>query len=181
MTWSIEKIDHLIGTAVSSGIVLFFMYRRFRRNFGRQPLRRGRLKFRLGLFAVVSAVLLGRAIFSPAAALASAAGLCIGAGLAVWASRNTRFEEQAGKLCYIPHTYTGMVVSALFLGRVLYRLASTFSSGQAGFPGAGAGRFGGFSAVSQSPVTLLVFFVLAGYYMGYYFYLLRESRRIELD
>ncbi|MCX5792846.1 MAG: hypothetical protein NTY45_11635 [Elusimicrobia bacterium] len=179
MTWDVAKIDHLIGTAVSSGVVLFFIYRRFRHTFGRQLLRRGRLKLRLGLFAAAGAVLLAHALFSAAGALAGAAGLGIGAGLAVWAARHTRFQEEDGKLYYVPHTYTGMVVSALFLGRILYRFAARFSAGQSGLAGVAAGGFGSFSSASQNPATLSIFFVLAGYYAGYYYYLLRESGSLK--
>ena len=179
MTWDTAKIDHLIGAAATSGVVLFFIYRRFRRTFGRQLLRRGRMKLRMSLFAASGAVLLVHALFSAAGALAAAAGLSIGAGLAVWAARHIRFEELDGKLYYVPHTYTGMVVSALFLGRLLYRFAARYSAGQAGLAGIQAGGFGSFGSASQNPVTLSIFFILASYYAGYYYYLLQESGRLN--
>lgn len=40
-------LDHLLGSAISFGFILFLIYRRFRRNFGRQKLGHKRLKFRL--------------------------------------------------------------------------------------------------------------------------------------
>src|SRR5215469_12126548 len=120
--------DHIVGTLVSFGIILFFIYRRFRRNFGRQKLRPGRLKFRIWVLGIVGLLLLVPAFFSPLRALATAVGLGIGVSLALWAAKHTRFEKQDDTLYYIPHTYTGMVVTALFLGRLLYKIVFLSSS-----------------------------------------------------
>jgi len=180
MNWS---PDHLLGTAISFGLVLFFIYRRLRRNFGRQKLGRKRLKFRLWVLAILGLLLLIPAFFSPLRALATAAGLGIGVGLALWAAKHTRFEKQDGALYYIPHTYTGMVVTALFLGRLLYRLVavshSAFSLAMMDSGGASPGDFGGFSAISSNPVTRTIFFILVGYYVYYYWYVLHESEHLK--
>lgn len=174
---------HLLGTAISFGLVLFIIYRRFRRNFGRQLLKPGRLKFRIGLLGVIGALLLVPALLSPLQALATAAGLGIGITLALWAAKHTRFEQQDGKLYYIPHTYAGMVVSALFLGRIIYRFVvvspSLFSVITMDSASTGPGDLGGFSAISHSPVTRAIFFILVGYYVYYYLYVLRESQHLK--
>ncbi len=176
-------ISHFIGTALSFGLVLFFIYRRFRRNFGRQLLGRKRLTFRIWLLGIVGGLLLVPALFSPLRALATAVGLGIGIALALWAAKHTRFEKQDDKLYYIPHTYTGMVVSALFLGRIIYRfvvLSSSMTSlATMDAAGASPGDFGGFSAITNNPVTRAIFFILVGYYVYYYLYILRESEHLK--
>ncbi len=176
-------LNHIIGTAFSMGIVLFFIYRRFRRNFGRQKLGRGRLKFRMYLLGVIGMLLLIPALFSPIRALATAVGLGIGVGLALWAAKHTRFEKQDDKLYYIPHTYTGMVVSALFLGRFIYnvvvRSASLYSIFAMNSAGASPWDFGGFSTISNNPATRCIFFILVGYYIYYYGYVLHESEHLK--
>ena len=176
-------LGHFIGTALSFGLVLFFIYRRFRRNFGRQLLGRKRIKFRIWLLGIVGGLLIVPALFSPLRALATTVGLGIGIALAIWAAKHTRFEKQDDKLYYIPHTYTGMVVSALFLGRIIYRfvvLSSSMTS-LATMDAAGASPrdFGGFSAITNNPVTRAIFFILVGYYVYYYLYILRESEHLK--
>lgn len=177
------SLTHLIGTALTAALVLFMIYRRFRRNFGRQLLGRKRLTFRIWLLGIVGGLLLIPALFSPLRALASAVGLGIGVALALWAAKNTRFEKQDDKLYYIPHTYTGMVVSALFLGRIIYRFVvlspSLFSVITIDAGATSPGDFGGFSTISNNPVTRGIFFILVGYYVYYYWYVLHESKHLK--
>ncbi|HEU5398004.1 MAG TPA: hypothetical protein VFV77_01885 [Gammaproteobacteria bacterium] len=177
------SLDHLLGTAISFGLVLFFIYRRLRRNFGRQKLGRSRLKFRLWVLGILGLLLVVPAFFSPLRALATLVGGGIGVGLAIWAAKHTRFEKQDDTLYYIPHTYTGMVVTALFLGRLLYRLVavshSAFSVAMMDTGGASPGDFGGFSAISSNPLTRIIFFILVGYYCYYYWYVLHESEHLK--
>ena len=176
-------LNHLFGTALTFGLVLFFIYRRFRRNFGRQKLGRGRLKFRMYLLGGIGFLLLLGTLFSPLSALATVAGLVMGVALALWAAKHTRFEKEDDKLYYIPHTYTGMVVSALFLGRIIYRFVILSSSmGSLAFmdsAGASPGDFGGFSNISHNPVTRCIFYILVGYYVYYYWYVLHESEHLK--
>src|SRR5580698_1503266 len=177
------SLTHLIGTALTAALVLFMIYRRFRRNFGRQLLGRKRLTFRIWLLGIVGGLLLIPALFSPLRALASAVGLGIGVALALWAAKNTRFEKQDDKLYYIPHTYTGMVVSALFLGRIIYRFVvlspSLFSVVTVDANATSQRDFGGFSTISNNPVTRGIFFILVGYYVYYYWYVLHESKHLK--
>jgi hypothetical protein len=176
-------LNHFIGTALSFGLVLFFIYRRFRRNFGRQLLGRKRLKFRIWLLGIVGGLLFIPALFSPLRALATVVGLGIGIALALWAAKHTRFERQDDKLYYIPHTYTGMVVSALFLGRIIYRFVvlspTLFSVVTIDASSTSPADFGGFSTISNNPVTRAIFFILVGYYVYYYLYILRESEHLK--
>lgn len=175
--------NHLIQSLVFFGLVLFFLYRRFRRNFGRQKLRPGRLKFRISLLGMVGFLLLIPALFSPLRALATAAGLIAGIALAVWAAKHTRFEREDDTLYYIPHTYTGMVVSALFLGRIIYRIvfltSSMASVATMDATSVSPWDFGGLSAITGNPLTRCVFYILVGYYVYYYWYVLHESEHLK--
>jgi|SRR5579871_2240539 len=175
--------DHIVGTLLSIGLVLFFIYRRFRRNFGRQKLRPAALKFRIVLLCIIGGLLLIPTFFSTEKLLVTALGAGIGVALAIWAAKHTRFEKQDGTLYYIPHTYTGMVVSALFLGRILYKIVVLSSSGISVATTDGAfvspWDFGGLSAITGNPVTRCVFFILVGYYVYYYVYVLQESEHLK--
>ena len=103
-------LGHLLGTAISFGLVLFFIYRRFRRNFGKQPLRPKRMTFRIWVLGIVGFLLLPASFSSTVLALSLIVGLGIGVALGIWGAKHTRFEKHDDRLYYIPHTYAGMVV-----------------------------------------------------------------------
>lgn len=175
-------LNHIIEAAFIFGLMLFVFYRRFRRLFGRQKLNRGYLTFRMVLLCIVGGLLLLPTIFSRELALATLVGAAIGIGLAIWAAKHTRFERQDGTLYYIPHTYAGMVVSALFLGRIVYKIVAVSKSklGVATMDATPSiSDFGGFSGLYHNPITRLVFFILIGYYVYYYLYVLRESKHLK--
>ena len=178
-----QQLAHLVGTALTGALMLFILYRRFRRNFGRQPLKRQRLITRIWVLAVVGLLLMPFALFSWELRLATLGGLLIGAGLGVWGAKHTRFEMKDGVLHYIPHTYAGMVVSALFLGRLLYRFVvlspSMYSVVTIDTGTPSMSDFGGLSGISHNPATRFIFFILVGYYIYYYGYVLYESKHLK--
>jgi hypothetical protein len=148
------------------------LYRRFRRTFGRQPLVRGRLIARVVIFVLIgTALTLGARHY----ALQELGGLAVGTALALWGASRTRFETENGKRYYIPHTYTGIAVSLLFVGRLIYRLAQT--SGTLAAAG-GSAPPAGPTAAMQSPLTMGILFVLIGYYVCYYSWVLWKSQHI---
>ena len=175
-------VQHLVGSFVTITIVLALLYRRFRRNFGRQKLRPGYLIFRMVLLCVVGVLLLIPTFFSTELAVVTIVGVAIGVGLALWAAKHTRFLREDGVLYYLPHTYAGMVVSALFLGRIIYRFVVVSQSQYSVAtmdPNMGPGGLGGYSSIYHNPVTRLVFFILIGYYVYYYWFVLHESKHLK--
>jgi hypothetical protein len=150
------------------------LYRRFKRTFGRQPLAPARLIARIAIFLVLAVAL---SLSARRFALQELGGLCLGAALALWGASRTRFTTENGRRYYIPHTYTGIAVTLLFVGRLIYRFAQ--SSGAL----AGAGDTAptaGPKAAMQSPLTMGIFFVLIGYYVCYYSWVLWKSRHITV-
>jgi hypothetical protein len=86
----------------------------------------------------------------------------------------------ADQLYYVPHTYTGIAVSFLFLGRLAYRLVQAYGSLHANTALAATASkspFGG--DMVRSPLTLGLFFVLMGYYVCYYGAMLWKSKRVN--
>ena len=174
------EFEQLLGSALSAALVLFIIYRRFRRSFGRQRVSANRMVLRMVILAILGCLIAPGAMRAPDGAWALSVGLVLGLGLGVFAGQRTRFERQQEQLYYIPHTYTGMLVSALFLGRLLYRflvqrqqLAPSSAAAQS--PDAAL------MALYQNPVTLGVFFLLIGYYLYYYSYVLWESKHLKPD
>ncbi|HLW74237.1 MAG TPA: hypothetical protein VKT74_04145 [Gammaproteobacteria bacterium] len=174
-------INHFLAQAATVGLVLFIFYRRFRRLFGRQPLRPKRMMFRIVILSVLATLLLVPALFSWKLAVFLVLGSAVGVSLGVWGAKHTRFEKVDGALHYIPHTYAGMVVSALFIARIIYRFVTTshslFSTSTVDTT-PGIGEFGQANGYLH-PLTFLTFFMLAGYYVYYYSYVLYESKHLR--
>lgn len=160
-------------------LVLFVIYRRLRRSFGQQLLRPVRMQVRIGLLLVIGCLLLPVAFRSAAFGAAALAGIAAGVALAMWGAAHTQFLRVSGRLYYVPHTYTGIAVSFLFLGRLVYRLIQVYGNLDA-VPGAGtdaANPAMGPAGMLQSPLTLSLYFVLMGYYVCYYSMVLFKSKR----
>jgi len=174
-------MNNLIGSAIPMALIGWIMYRRIRRNFGRQRLRRGWMIFRLVVFSVIAAVLLPFALFSAGGAAATVLGAGFGVALAMWAAKRTRFLKDNERLFYIPHTYTGLVVSALFLGRFIYKIWGNKSLLGAVFTSSdpSLGEYGGWGSLASNPLTRALFYAYVGYYIYYYVYVLHESKHLK--
>ena len=168
-----------IGPLLIAILVVFAIYRRFRRSFGQQPLRPVRMQVRIVLLLVIGCLLLPAALRSAAFICAVLAGIVAGVALAMWGAARTRFLRVSGQLYYVPHTYTGIAVSLLFVGRLVYRLLQVSSTMHATHAAAADSASQGFAAAGmlQSPLTLGLYFVLMGYYVCYYSMVLWKSKR----
>jgi hypothetical protein len=160
---------------IFGALMVFAVYRRFRRNFGRQLLRPVRMKVRIGILLLLGAALTPAVLHGVDFALAEGIGAAAGVALALFGASRTRFARDGERLYYIPHTVTGVAVSALLLGRIVYRLAQ-FSQGGLGAAGGEAPSAN--ATMMKSPLTLGLFFVLIGYYACYYGWVLWKSQRI---
>lgn len=169
-----------IGPFLIAILVVFLVYRRFRRNFGQQLLRPGRMRARSILLIVVGCCLAPVAMRSVGFLSAVLLGLALGIGLAVWGAARTRFVRASGQLYYVPHLYTGIAVSSLFLGRLVYRLMRLYGARHA-LAAAGADRTFASAGMLRSPLTVGLFFVLVGYYVCYYSVVLWKSTRVVAE
>jgi hypothetical protein len=178
-----------IGPFLFAALVVFAIYRRFRRSFGRQPLRPTRMRVRMVLLTVLVCLMLPAALRSTQFLAAEIVGAALGICLAVWGAQRTRFLTHGGQLYYVPHTYTGIVVSLLFLGRLVYRIVQIYGGAHAS-PAAGAVAANAFASADRaqafapasmlkSPLTVGIFFLLAGYYLCYYGWVMWKSKHLE--
>jgi hypothetical protein len=158
-----------------AGIAVLLIYRRFRRSFGRQPIRPVRMWIRIVLLFVLSCSLLPFAFKSGQFLLAELAGATTGLALGFWGARHTRYATYEGRLHYVPHTYTGIAVSLLFIGRLVYRIVEWYAQNGAP-PGAAAVAS---APMMKSPLTVGLVFVVVGYYVCYYAMVLWKSNRIS--
>lgn len=169
-------------TILIAAAVLLILYRRFRRNFGRQPLRPKRMIFRAVLLAVICVLVLASPFRNLASDTAAAGGAVIGIALGFWALAHTRFETTAEGRFYTPNGYIGMIVVALFIGRLIYRFIVIYPlMHQAAREAAGNAQMSAapFAAYERSPLTVGLYFLLAGYYICYYVNVLVKCRETQ--
>ena len=152
----------LITPILIAALVVWGVVRRLRRTFGRQPVHSGRLWLRIGLLTLAGGLVVATSATRGAESFeALAAGLACGAALGYLGLRHTRFEVTPEGRFYTPHTYIGLAVTLLFLGRLLYRFLY-LSNGANGMFGADPSLA---AAYQKSPLTLGVFAMLLGYYL----------------
>ena len=146
-------------------LLLWRFYTRIRRNMGRQVSKAWRHWLSITLFPVLIALMTLSSLSAPLALTALWGGLAFGAALGFWGLKLTRFEHAEGGFFFTPNAYLGVGLSLLFIGRVLYRMTVLF-----GDDATGAATNPDFA---RSPLTLVIFGLVAGYYTTYAAGLLR--------
>ncbi len=140
-------------------LIIWRVYARIRRMVGRQRLSKVRPWITLIVFPLIIALLALATLPRPERLAILAGGLAIGIALAVYGLRRTKFEVAPEGFFYTPNAHLGIALSLLFVARILYRfveiyvLNPTVSRDMRDF--------------GNSPLTLAVFGLLAGYYIGY--------------
>jgi hypothetical protein len=163
-------------------MVVWAIYRRVRRSFGQQPLRPVRMRIRMGILLLLGVSFIPVALKSVQFLGAEVAGLVTGIALALWGASRTRYRSEGEQLYYLPHTYTGIVVSLLFIGRLAYRLSQAYLRNAVPLSGTDAETartIAGPAMNMQSPLTAGLVFVVIGYYVVYYGVVLWKARRIS--
>jgi hypothetical protein len=147
-----------IAPVLVGGLVAWGIYRRVRRNIGRQPLRPRRITISIAVFSVVSVLFIVASARHAPLLLGILGGLLAGSLLGLFGLRLTQFETTDQGHFYTPNTQIGVALSALFIGRMLYRFWVLRDSVTAT----------GHPPPFQSPLTFFIFGLIAGYYIVYY-------------
>lgn len=166
---------NLAPVAIMVPVLGFAVWRRVRSQFGRQPIRRGRMVARIVMFAVVGALVALGGLYNPRLLEGLAVGVALGAVLGTLGLRLTRFERSPdGSDGYIPNPWIGGLLTALLVARLAWRFLVVMPQMEHLPPGAGTPP-----AIGNSPLTLLVLGLLVGYYITYFSGLLIHHRRFE--
>jgi len=163
---------NVIAPLVIAPLIVWRLYARMRRNFGRQPIQPKRMWTRVAIFSVIALLVATQGLLDPRLAVGLTAGLVGGVALGIVALKLTRFEIDGQNDCYFPNPWIGMALTALFLGRLLYRFMVLY-------PEMSHGAAGGFGAYQRSPLTMAILGLLLGYYIAYYAGLLIHHRRVR--
>jgi hypothetical protein len=145
------------------GLFAWSIYRRIRRNIGRQKLRTGRIIFSIVILSLVCLLLmvegvaLQQTLHQWNMLLGFGGGLLLGTILGFFGLRLTRFETTEEGHFYVPNTQIGIALSILLLGRFAYRMWALqnvdYSSNH--------------PQALQSPLTFFIIGLVAGYYLVY--------------
>jgi hypothetical protein len=154
------------GSIVFIALIIWGAYRRIKRSIGRQPLRPVRSIISLVVLTLVSGLVLKFASNNTNALLAFGGGALLGAGLGIVGLRLTKFETTSEGHFFIPNTKIGIALSALFIGRILYKNLPLLLNGNNNTTNSGVDAQG-HPLIFQSPLTLLILGLTIGYYFIY--------------
>ena len=162
----------LLLPAGVAALVVWRVYSRVKRMVGRQRLSKVRPWMTVIFFPViVSLLFLGALIGHSESAFGLAGGVIFGCALGWYGLRLTKFEVTPEGMFYTPNAHLGIALSLLFIGRLAYRAVQLYAvSGSlvAADP----------NAFARSPITMVIFGTLAGYYVAYAIGLLRWKFRV---
>lgn len=171
-------MPHLVSWVVIVALLGWSMYRRVRRSITFQPLRPSRFTVRMVLFTVIGLLYLAGVIVQyPLDGVWAVIGLLLGGILAYFAIRTTEFRPNGGQWLYRPHSWIGVILIVLFIGRIAFR-AVEVSSALTNTTAAGPA---GMQAYQRDPLTTGVFFILIAYYLGYYTFLIWRYRHLRRE
>ena len=162
--------------AVLVPVVVLLLYRRMRRQIGRQPMQAWRIGLRLAAMAIAAIVLLliglGGAMGGSVAGLGVLAGLAGGIVLGGIGLRLTRFETTAEGRFYTPNPWLGIALACLMLGRLAYRFVVVRGVTDASL----ATDPNVLGTLHRSPLTLAIARLLVGYFLRFSLGLWRATR-----
>jgi hypothetical protein len=166
----------LLTPILIAALVVFGIVRRVRRTFGRQPVQPVRIWVRISVLTLAGGLIAATSAMRGAEMLeALIGGFACGAMLGYVGLRHTRFEVTPEGRFYTPHTYIGLAVTLLLLGRMAYKFLY-LSNGANGMLAADPN---GAAAYQSSPLTTGIFAVLVGYYLLFYGGVLLRTRAPE--
>ncbi|HVT34152.1 MAG TPA: hypothetical protein VHE37_01105 [Nevskiaceae bacterium] len=166
MSVVVHSLSGASTLAIFGPLMAWSVYGRVKRNVGPQPLKERTLWIRIG---ILLAILIGFTRIDDLLLLSTAAGLALGAALAQFGLRLTRYEFTPGGNFYIPNAWVGMAVSLLFVARIGYRMFVIY------------GTDGGMAAaMTRTPLTMGLLALVIGYYLAYYGGVLRQAKRHPL-
>lgn len=163
-----------ISTIVVLLLAVWVVYRvvlRVRRTFAWQRLNRRKLRTGVYMFGAVGLLFFLEGAFHPVSLVSDIAGLAAGGLLAYAGAALTRFERRDGQPHYRSSIWIGGTVTALFLGRLVYRFYTLFAMDGSGQPMGAAERLTAMGSGWTSGLMLIMF----AYYVVYNVLLMRRA------
>jgi hypothetical protein len=156
--------------AISVPLTGFLVYRRFKRTFGKQPIKRRSM---IGRSVVLSFIALVLVVTMPTLPMfaAAAGGLLFGTLAALYGFKKTVFDITEQGRFYTPDKWVGLAMTSIFLGRMVSRLLVLQQVG-AFDPADGPP-----AQLPRSPLTTGAFWLWSVYYVVFFALVLRHDSR----
>jgi Co/Zn/Cd efflux system component len=170
-----QLTPHVITPVILALLFAFVFWRRARRTFGRQPIRRKAMLARVAIYALVAVLVGVPALQNMRMMEGLLSGILLGALLGLIGLRLTQFIADPVKGdCYVPNPWIGGLLMVLLVARLAWRYFVAMPQIQAA---TAANAATAHAPIGQSPLTLLMFGLLIGYYCCYFLCLLVHHRR----
>lgn len=150
-------------------LVGYRIFRRVQRNFSWVEFKSRRLRFRIGLFAVIGVVFMAESGFSTVSVVSDVIGILLGAVLGVVGASMTAFERRGMELFYKANVWIGSIVTVLFIGRFAYRMYEVMTMPQT----KDSYNFAAGGSSWSSGLMLIMF----AYYVVYYALLITKGKQ----
>jgi hypothetical protein len=140
-------------------LFVWAVYRRIRRNIGRQRLRLRRIIPSLTIVSLTGFLLVALFFQETNLMLGFVSGMVLGCIAGVFGLKLTKFDTTDEGHFYIPNTRIGVALSLLLTGRLLYKFIKNrkeFDLSEHSMPPV------------QSPLTFFIIGLTVGYYVVYY-------------
>lgn len=157
-------------------LIAWRIYSRVRRLVGRQRLSAVRPWLTTIIFPVFIVFIGVLTLSHPERLVLLAAGVAFGIVLGNFGLRRTKFEPTPEGMFYTPNAHLGIALSLLLVGRIAYRFVEIFVLAPQLLQT--PQRMDDFA---RSPSTLIIFGLLAGYYVTYAVGLLRWRFRVKAE
>ncbi|MGG3575126.1 sporulation protein [Bacillus gobiensis] len=155
-------MEHLLQFLAPILLVAFVIFRRVRKSMGFQPFKPNLIKFRIAIFSIISFIFLYFSAQHPLSYVYDLAGILLGGILVAYAMKNIMFEFRENVLFYRTHLWIELFIIFLFLSRLVYRMITVSGPAPVSY--------------DTDPATLLIFFLLAVYYIGFNMFVLRKGK-----
>jgi hypothetical protein len=159
-----------LALLVLTPLLVWRVYSRLKTQMGRQRSIVSRHWTGVLVFTAMIAVPASELVDRPLPLAALAAGTLAGIAYAVWGLRLTRFETTSEGYFFTPNARLGVVVAMLLAARVLYIGVEMYANQGSGVP---IPRF------TDSPLTMLIVGITAGYFATYSAALLRWRAKLK--
>ncbi|MCS7461934.1 hypothetical protein N0M98_17490 [Paenibacillus doosanensis] len=163
---------------IIAAVCIFIVYRivqRVRRTIGWQQLNPGKMRTVTVILSVIGLIFLAQGALHLVSIVSDGIGLMIGVVLAYYGAEMTRFERRGADLFYRTNIWIGSVVTALFLGRLAYRVYGMYAMSQSGGLQQGGGMMDSLRQMSGGWTSGFMLIMFA-YYIAYNLILLRKQK-----
>lgn len=146
-------------------IVLAVLYMRVRRTMTAQPVRAPMMISRIIMLALLGALVGGGLVATGPTIGGIVAGVVVGIGGAFFSLAHTEWDTTGSEIRYKANPYIGSVVVALVLIRIVMDMATLSKAGSS-------------VLVTESPLTLALYYLFVAYWIVYYLGIVRHTRTL---